>query len=108
MVRSVPYIRSGQSDHSPTHSLFSLIRPWSRVWIILWFGLDSLNRALYRICTLSSETFPESGKSDQNQELQTKKQPVSRKKKINTMDCFLKSTSQFYLMNIEVHAKDEV
>ena len=49
MFRSAHYLLSGQSDQSPAQSLDSLIRAWSRVWTILWYGLDRLNRALLRV-----------------------------------------------------------
>ena len=110
MVRSGHYLRSGQSDQSPAQSLNSLIRAWFRVWIILWYGLDSLNKALSRVCKVWSETFSESGKSDQSQEFQSKssQSPEKRRHSYTPRDCFFKSTSQFYLINIKHHAKDEI
>ena len=82
MVRSGNYLRSGRSDQSPAQSLDSLIRAWSRVWITFWYGLESPNRAISRVCTTWSETFPEYGMSDQSQELQPKQQLVPRNNKI--------------------------
>ena len=40
------------TDQSSAQILDSLIRAWSTVWLFLWFGLDSLNRALSRVCTV--------------------------------------------------------
>ena len=56
----------------PAQSLDSLIIAWSRVWIVVWHGLDSLTRNLARVCTVRLRHFQESGKSAQNQGVQPK------------------------------------
>ena len=103
------YLRSGQSDQSPAPNLESLIIAWSRVCIVVWYGLDSLKRAHSRVCTVWSETFPEFRKSAQNQKVQPTASPRKKEEIVNPQGYyFLGITSQFYLMSIREQAKDYV
>ena len=48
-VTGLDCIRSGESDERPAQGLDSLIRVWSRVWLVLRHDFDSMNRALSRV-----------------------------------------------------------
>ena len=74
-------LRSGSCDQDPIQSLHGLIRVRFGVWIILLYGLDNMNRALSSVCTVWSKTFPESGKSGQNQEFRPKNALAPKKER---------------------------
>ena len=79
-VRPGHYLQSGQSDQSADKSLDTLNRAYSRVWINLWYGLHSLNRALSIACIVRLEPFQSRENLIVAKSSSQKKLPIPKKK----------------------------